>query len=252
MQEACLQTFTGLDGRPQDELKVFTDKFKEWGVSLVGIGDVSTALVPEFRHLPRAVSLAVHHPVVEPHSAPESGKAVLEGKEIYSHQLNTVDTSIESIQKRAVAWLQSKGWRAFRIPPDSNRKDPRFVARLYPLFPHKTAATCAGLGWVGKSGLLITPQFGPRASWGTILTDAPLKVAENPFVEGRCGKCRRCVETCPAGAIPDSEWVMGTATQSHIDREACGRHIEENSRKYGVWACGLCLSVCPQGRRVHG
>jgi hypothetical protein len=60
---------------------------------------------------------------------------------------------------------------------------------------HKLAAHLAGLGWIGKSCLLLTEQFGPRVRFVSVLTDAPLE-AGSPL-DKPCGKCQVCIDACP-------------------------------------------------------
>ncbi|MCS5696843.1 4Fe-4S double cluster binding domain-containing protein [Desulfofundulus thermocisternus] len=213
----------------------------EWGATLVGFGDVSRGLAGELRHLPVAISLAIRHP------SPGRNLIHTTRGPIYSNRYQQVDLKLEQLQKRLVSLLKSHGFKCLAIPPDSHRHDTRFVARLYPLFPHKTAATCAGLGWIGKNGLLVNETYGPRLSWATVLTNAPLEVCTTPYVSGRCGKCRRCVEACPAGAIADREWVRDEGLVPHIDVEACRRQLERNRLLVGEDICGLCILACPRG-----
>ena len=62
-------------------------------------------------------------------------------------------------------------------------------------FSVKEAARRAGLGWIGKNNLLITPGFGPRLSMSGILVDAPLDDGI-PMDKSHCGDCRKCVDAC--------------------------------------------------------
>ncbi|MFA4965950.1 MAG: 4Fe-4S binding protein, partial [Thermoleophilia bacterium] len=64
----------------------------------------------------------------------------------------------------------------------------------------KAAATLAGLGWIGKQTLCVTPQLGPHVRWCCVVTDAELPCDE-PFTEDLCGDCELCVKACPTGAI---------------------------------------------------
>jgi len=102
----------------------------------------------------------------------------------------------------------------------------------------------AGLGDLGRMGLLMTPRHGPRVRLAVVTTDLPL--AESPAtgasgVTDFCLNCRKCVTACPAGAIPDGdpEEVAGVV-RWRINSEAC----------YEFWCragtdCGRCISVCP-------
>jgi len=101
----------------------------------------------------------------------------------------------------------------------------------------------AGLGELGRLGILITDQYGPRVRLGLVTTDLPL-IQDQPRnfgVQDFCEKCQKCAINCPAQAIPNGEkkrendvlkWVL--------DREACYRFW----RKAGT-DCAVCIFVCP-------
>ena len=77
--------------------------------------------------------------------------------------------------------LQSAGFRAFPVSASQQTNKEK----LSGMISHKMVARLAGLGWIGKSCLLVTPQAGPRVRWATILTDAPLPV-RTEILEERC------------------------------------------------------------------
>ena len=66
----------------------------------------------------------------------------------------------------------------------------------------------AGMGWIGKCALLITPEFGSAVRLTTILTDAPLTTAK-PVTESACGECQECVDICPGAACTGHHWKQG-------------------------------------------
>ena len=82
-------------------------------------------------------------------------------------------------------------------------------------FSHKLAAHLAGLGWIGKSCLLVTLEVGPRVRWASVLTDAPLMAGEP--LEERCGECRGCVEVCPAGAFSGRSFFFDEPRAARFD-----------------------------------
>jgi epoxyqueuosine reductase len=65
----------------------------------------------------------------------------------------------------------------------------------------KAWAVEAGLGWVGKNSLLLTPGFGSFVLLGEVILDAECDAHDAPFAADRCGSCTRCVDACPNGAI---------------------------------------------------
>lgn len=194
------------------------------GATLVGVGDVTEGLSRDIAHLGRGISIAVNRSLTR----------------------ETVDLLMR-LQALAEGWLRAKGFRSLPIPPDSDRRMGKMIARLYKLFCHKTAATCSGLGWVGKNGLIINEQYGSKLTWATVLTDAPLS-ADSPCVRSRCGDCDLCVKHCPSGAVKGRLWSRGNPLQEIVAYEKC------RSLKSGRTAlkekpnCGFCVTVCPYSR----
>lgn len=211
----------------------------ELGATLTGFGDVSYNLAGELKHIPYAISIAILDSPVEVVKTPRFIA--------YSNQSASLDAKLEFIQKKLVFLLRSCGHKCLAIPPDSLRKDNRFIARLFSLFPHKTAATCSGLGWVGKSGLLVNKQYGPRLSWATILTDLPLENVDRPYYASQCGGCNICVRACPVGAIENTDWIWGT-TRPSVNYLSCSQNLQRNKQIIGKAICGICVLACPVGR----
>ena len=116
---------------------------------------------------------------------------------------------------------------------------------------HKAVARMAGLGWQGKSLLLVNPEVGPRIRLVTILTDLDLP-PDQPLPNG-CGKCRECEKACPAGAIKGTPFGEGYAAREDAwDMTACTGVMKAdfNHRpEVTPWICGLCIKACPIGRK---
>ncbi len=102
----------------------------------------------------------------------------------------------------------------------------------------------AGLGEIGRMGLLMTPGLGPRARIGVVTTDAPLEpdaYEHDPTMIAFCRFCKKCADCCPGNAIPDGEMEMVNGVKRwKINWDAC----------YHYWGvsgtdCGRCISVCP-------
>ncbi|MBP7343053.1 MAG: 4Fe-4S double cluster binding domain-containing protein [Smithellaceae bacterium] len=127
-----------------------------------------------------------------------------------------------------------------------------FARTLRMPFSHKMAATRAGLGWIGKTDLLVSERFGPRLRLATLLTNHRFAELGVPITESRCGACAICLEACPAGAANGRLWNDATDRDEFYDagkcRDACRRLSQEKLTRE-VYLCGICVSVCPWGRR---
>lgn len=125
-----------------------------------------------------------------------------------------------------------------------------FSARCFvdsaPIF-EKRYAVEAGLGWIGRQSLLVTPEFGSFVLLGEIVTTAECDSYDRPIEGVGCGECRRCIEACPNSAIKER----------HIDTSRCiscatiERKGEEQCDLHGwIFGCDECQSVCPYNRKA--
>jgi epoxyqueuosine reductase QueG len=216
-----------------------------WGVDLAAVADTARLdgletdppdLLAEY---PRAVCLAVRlaDGIMDPVThAPTP---------LYARHYQSVNTLLDHIATRVAGLLQSWGARALPIPASHILCEDRFQASL----SHKAAALQAGLGWQGKSLLLVTPQYGPRVRLVTVLTDLDLP-AGSPL-QNRCAECTVCTEACPAGAIRNASTELHYATRNQaVDLEACVRQLRRHERLTHIppYICGVCVAVCPWGR----
>jgi len=101
--------------------------------------------------------------------------------------------------------------------------DPTISRPVSPDKPHpdvtvdcRLAAFAAGLGEIGYSGRLLTPEFGPRQRIGIMLTDAPLE--PDPLFEGElCDRCMLCATECPGNAISAIETQTATVAGRKLE-----------------------------------
>ena len=150
---------------------------------------------------------------------------------------------LDTIVRTGAQYLQSRGFYAKACTVDSIHKDQNALTPL----PHKTVATHAGLGWIGKSCLLVTPEYGSAVRISTILTDAELPYAE-PITASRCGKCTQCQKNCPAQAIHGTLWQAGMDRAEILDWQRCEQtELRIMKEHLGIpeALCGKCFAVCP-------
>ncbi len=113
----------------------------------------------------------------------------------------------------------------------------------------KALAVRAGLGWFGKNTLLVTPEYGSWVYLGELVTDLPFP-PDQPLACD-CGSCRKCLDSCPAGALdeeknlnPDRCLAGITLSRLLPDREL--RDLMGNT----LYGCDLCQLVCPYNREA--
>lgn len=134
------------------------------------------------------------------------------------------------------ARLEADGYRSAILIDDD-----RLVDRV--------AALRAGVGWQGKSTMVLDPKFGPWLLLGSVVTDAVLDTGDQMVRD--CGRCDACIPACPTGAI---------VTPGVLDASLCIAHWTQvpgaiprqlraamGDRLYG---CDDCLVACPPGHKV--
>jgi ferredoxin len=115
---------------------------------------------------------------------------------------------------------------------------------LYPPLAKK-----AGLGWLGKHGLLITPQCGSRQRISAIFTNIqnlPFSQSnEHEWIEKFCESCNICIKICPPKAILKTPIIHPSKRETHLDRSKCLPYFVNNH------GCSICLKVCPFSNKEY-
>jgi len=162
------------------------------------------------------------------------------------HAYDVVNQRLDLAASALAALLQREGSKAFPIPASQTIDSTKLLS----IFSNKLAPHLAGLGWIGKSCMLITPERGPRVRWATVLTDAPLAQAGAPMAQ-RCGACHACADICPAKAYSGKAFDESEPREARFNPHACKAYIESLAAKgLNPPICGLCLYVCPHGRKT--
>ena len=205
------------------------DSALTWGADYFGIADLSPARDTileqggtEIAEYPRSISIgiALLHPIVDQLLRRQERAVAVSYR---SHCYDIINSRLDEIISRIASVLQRGGHRAFPVPASKRVDDGRICA----IFSHKLSAHLAGLGWIGKNCLLITPDMGER-----------------------CGDCRECINICPVRAFTGQPFRAGEPRAARFDASKCDRYFCKMKEKDTETAiCGLCLYTCPYGRQ---
>lgn len=118
------------------------------------------------------------------------------------------------------------------------------------VFVDVAVAQRAGLGFIGKNGLLITKEFGSYVYLGEILTD--LKLPADEPVDYDCGDCTRCVDYCPTGALlgdgrMNAKLCLSYQTQTKDSMPKEFRKLIGSV----IYGCDICQQVCPYNKDIN-
>ncbi|MFX1479897.1 MAG: hypothetical protein ACFFCI_17400 [Promethearchaeota archaeon] len=204
----------------------FENKSKEFGVDLIGY----TSLIEDFifynlkvygRNL---IILGMEMKWEEIKTAP-SINCSIEAFRVYSE--------LGDVTIQLTEYLKEQGYKSEAHHPFGGKF-------LFP--PH---AVAAGLGIMGRNGLVITPEFGPRQRWAIISTDAEIPTRTKIDLQALidyCKDCGACVRECKGGAaFEDPIYHENSPVITHIDRSKCIESLINNNY------CSYCLKICPQG-----
>lgn len=212
------------------------EQFLEHRVAFVGFADLESLLSERFVGLPRGISIAVRlsDPIVD--------ELITGPTKLYAYHYHAMNRYLDHLAIEVMHLLSPSGYRFLPIPSSQVIDRNRHAGHL----SHKMLATRAGLGWIGKSALLVTPEAGPRIRFVSILTDAPIPVGV-PIEESQCEDCQACVKACPVGAIKGVNWSIHVNRSILLDADRCAAFTRKNNEKYGAHVCGVCVRACPKG-----
>lgn len=146
------------------------------------------------------------------------------------------ESATRYLESATIAWLLARVLQ--RLGYDARAHvDGNYRVLLVPL------AVAAGLGELGRIGLLITPKLGPRVRIAAVTTNAPL-VPDAPIDFGAaafCDLCEKCADACPSGSIPHGPRTLDNGVERWVlRRDTCYRYWRTQGTD-----CALCLRVCP-------
>lgn len=241
-----------MPGNASDLRVELETKAMDAGVDLFGVADITClhdylcAKGGEFlRDFPRAISVGIGFPngavdqLVQHHT--------LSSQWTWRYHVEWVNSALDRVVMALGGALEDAGYRShlmYRYEINDNKG--RWA------YPLKLTGYLAGLGWIGKNSLLINPQFGPRFRLSVVFTDAPL-ILDSPLPV-RCGTCNDCIDICPPKALsvgisfdpsqPREDWSHAKACNAYVIQRAIDLPFPDRKA-----ACGLCVYVCPFGKR---
>lgn len=208
---------------------------REQGARLVGFGDMSGL---SHDGLNSAVALALPLPadtVAGIGSGPTRN---------YFQQYHALNRELDRLAEITAQYIARQGFRAVAQTTTTVVEAAGYRTEV----PHKTCATRAGLGWIGKSALLVTPEYGPAVRLSSVLTDGQFDVYGRPIDVSRCGSCTKCATACPGHAIHGKLWDVTVQREQLVDVEACrsaARKLAAECIHEKITLCGKCIQVCP-------
>lgn len=231
------------------------------GAVLFGVADMSPAhsYLSEnggefFRQFPRGISLAMPRSktIIEALGNKKDHKDKFLLHWSYRTSSDLTNEKLRMVSSGLVRQLEEFGYRAYVPPGGLANKE-----KLMSFFSQKVAANLAGLGWMGRNCMVINPFYGPRLSLATVLTDAPL-AAGSPLKDS-CGSCRECIDICPPHSFTGISFDSSQSREARYNAHLCESYCQGQLKILGVkdiqaagHVCGLCLYICPFGRRKDG
>jgi len=225
------------------------ERARSMGAFYFGIADLSAAREDSLP--PHVKKLVAEYPLAISVGFPLSPEVVdrIEDQEDISalrnygnHVYRMTSTLIDHAVSRLTLAVMQEGYRALPVPA-SHTLD---TENLFGLFSHKIAANLAGLGWIGKSCLLVTPDRGPRVRFGTILSDAPLQPGKP--LDRTCGECTICVDACPQGAFTGKPFQPSEPREVRMRAGLYNQLLTKRQTDIGANVCGMCVYICPFGK----
>ncbi len=208
----------------EDELAELEKLAKKKGAEIIGYTKIPSNLIFENKALlhTNAIVLGFEMDKKKIDSAPS--------KKCLHEVLRTYD-DLGIVSNSLAKFLRKKGFSA-------HAGHPLMGAALYP-----PMAQMAGIAFLGYSGIMISPEFGPRFRLAAVFTgieNLPEKPEdEHCWVREYCKACKKCIRECPGEAIFDEPKIHDNGQITHVENTKCMPHF---INEYG---CSICIKVCP-------
>ena len=218
---------------PEDEIKC---ELKSRGADFVTFVDISSLTNEQNKGFSSAIlfgialSPAYLNKITQ---APDYVENMIQNNLIDKDEFHRKEKTTDRLAEKMASYLVQKGYNTY-----AQSEDNIYLTGFYNLktnttpLPHKTIALLAGLGWIGKHNLLVTPEYGSALSMCTVLTDAPLNTVKHVASEPQCGDCQICRQVCTPNALKGKTWEQGISRDELVDVTKCT-------------TCLKCMVFCP-------
>jgi len=151
---------------------------------------------------------------------------------LYFHHYRTANFFLDQLSFALANEIQRRGARALPIPASQIVDWQKQSAHV----SHKELGVQAGLGWIGRNNLLVSPKLGSQFRLATVLTN--LKIQIDKPLDLDCGDCYECIRVCPVGAI--------TEKKEDFKHLLCFEKLKQfqKSNIVGQYICGICVKAC--------
>jgi len=165
----------------------------------------------------------------------------------YYDEITDINNRLTQLAEHVADFLTSQGYKAYPKTKAAVSQEETYKY-FNTILPHKTVATLAGIGWIGKTALLVTKEVGSALRLVTVLTDAPLECG-TPITKSKCPpSCMICVNICPGKSSTGALWEAGMEREAFFDPQACYNAARAHAKELlgkDETVCGQCISHCP-------
>ncbi len=210
------------------------------GAEIVKFVDITRLPVSQTKGFPVAILLG--RPLSKGYleivaETPDYVQQMKRNNRMYEDEFHNAELKTDELADFISVYLMTKGFLAYSQSEKNLLATGRYdTSSQTTALPHKTVALMAGMGWIGKHDLLVTPQYGSAISMCTVLTNAPLNVMVQPVSPSQCGDCTVCRDECDAGVITGNEWKPQVSRDELVDVKSCT-------------TCLKCMVLCPWTRQ---
>ena len=237
---------------------ILSTKFDAWGVARIEPIDdeiihlqewITQGHHAEMQYMTRNIELRANPCEL----LPEAKSMIMVLMNYYPHQWQSDN------QPRIAAYAYGNDYhhiiksKLTKIAEEINNITPHQYAVFCDSAPvmERTWAVRAGLGWIGRNGMLVNPKLGTFTFIGTLITTLELEPSKP--IENHCGTCKKCIEACPTKSILDNKTIDARRCLSYQTIEKRGEIDDELRELAGntLYGCDCCQLACPWNRFAH-